>query len=354
MNDSGHRVGLLLGAGFSVPAGYPTGAQLTEALRHGERMVIGHHPEYDTIRNIVRPLTAGRCACSYSYEEMLSDMDRARASVRSHRSTWPDGCAECDSFFAGSDGLRALRQHLDTNPEDLDKAYYALLFALHDNLHPMYHPGPHEYVSRWLTSESISGPLSVVNLNHDELVWMNSTANDLDHLAGFVDDAFDALDAEAWSEAAHVNGYKLHGSPSWYRLRDGSTGELTPLRRSAPVAGIGDMEARGQIVVGRTADKTRRINGIEELDTISRRAAQALDACDALVIVGYSGGDEHVNELITRFVQRTHERSIVVDRCPAAVRDKLHAAGVPANGIRFHEVSAEAMSLDDALALLTS
>jgi hypothetical protein len=173
----------------------------------------------------------------------------------------------------------------------------------------------HERLASWLGRSLHSGPIEVFTTNYDVLLEQAFESRGVPYFDGFVGifeaefraDLVEQDDAmpDTRLPAGWIRLWKLHGSVSW--VVEGSPGSRRIVRRGQwPVA---DPDA--MLAIYPTTEKyeeSRRMPFLALSDRLRRSLASPESTT---LVVGYSFGDQHINELIFTAVER-YQRSEVI------------------------------------------
>lgn len=287
------HLSILLGAGASMAAGLPDMATLSRLVGAGLE---------PTARADYERLHAGR-----NLEELLSHLRLVRTLLAGSRRS-----------FAGITASQA--QKLDGQVTH----QIAGLVGREDGL-PL---DAHERLAAWLGRSLRPTPIEVFTTNYDLLMERALERKGVPYFDGFVgvfrgEFRGDLVDDDEAPHAARlpigwVRLWKLHGSVSW------SIESTTPIRvvrrGQYPVSAPGEM-----LAIYPSSEKYTESRRLPFL-TLADRFRRALAAPESTtLVVGFSFGDEHINELIFNAVER-HQRSEVIalfrGTIPESVRER--------------------------------
>jgi hypothetical protein len=296
------HLSILLGAGASMAAGLPDLTTLSRQV--AERLEPSARVEAER-------LLAGR-----NLEEVLSYLRLVRTLLSGSRRS-----------FAGLTAERA---------RDLDGQITQAIAGLvgrEDGL-PL---GAHEHLASWLGRSLRPTPVEVFTTNYDLLVERALERRGVPYFDGFVgvfrgEFRPDLVDDD---EAPHaprlpigwVRLWKLHGSVSW--SIEGSEPVRVVRRGEYPVRAPGEM-----LAIYPSSEKYAESRRLPFL-ALSDRFRRALATPESTtLVVGFSFGDQHINELIFNAVER-HQRSEVIALFRGAI-----PASVQERAVRFPNLTA--------------
>lgn len=149
----------------------------------------------------------------------------------------------------------------------------------------------------------------IATLNYDELLYRSFVNTSLFDgysclLDGFVG-SFDPSNLERWYPKSQSYYLHLHGSPLYFNKATGS------LHKSS-MAGVQQLQgfSSTHVVLTHVQHKTSVIAASPILREYWNRLEEAMKEAEALVLVGYSGDDVHLNLLISKYF-RTKQVEIV-------------------------------------------
>jgi hypothetical protein len=147
------------------------------------------------------------------------------------------------------------------------------------------------------------GQLTIATLNYDLTIETAAARANVSVSRGI--DEWSNAGQLAWDENS-IRLIKLHGSIDWWRMVKPSANDLM---LSRVVVGVGLPPGQLPCVIFGRREKLR-----SEGPFLDLRAAFAnkLRTASHLVVVGYSFGDEHVNELVRQWIDSDSSRKLVV------------------------------------------
>jgi SIR2-like protein len=147
--------------------------------------------------------------------------------------------------------------------------------------------------------------LDIFTLNYDLCIETALTAANLKFSNGF--DSSGVWSPSAFSDSEHVRLYKLHGSLDWV---DDQIYGLCSLQfpRHENAETIKADDVRPQLIFG-TAHK---LSAREPFLTLAYHFSQRVLQTKVLAVVGYSFGDEHVNQIIEQGLKKNGRLRLVV------------------------------------------
>ncbi len=332
------RVLFLLGAGASAEGGLPLSREITrlalkdldfedgryhrQEISAALRYVCGALIKFDSDRGGV-PTDLPDIERLVSAVELLSQRDDLEVSpfVRSWdpsadeigHARWPLGFER--SFRQALDGdfhgqleslLReAIRSEIGTGEREI---YGELLLRLVHGLRKWVHIPNHAefaYLSPLLSTAHRNAGLSICTLNYD--LSLEGQAEQLGMTIDTGIQSWGTTEEMKWSDSAVVL-LKLHGSVGWSFVQSATDATLPseegvvessdPLNDHFPPA----------VVFGRREKLRAKGPFLEIFSEFSKRLARS----DWLVTIGYSFQDDHVNEVIRRWTNRSKDRRILV------------------------------------------
>lgn len=330
----------LLGAGASVDAGVPASFALTqkivEAIAPAEfslrrapaqalNLALGAIIAHDAARGL--PVFQGvDVERLFSAVQMLAERDSLEIApfVRN----WDPaldalGTRRLPSFFSkdfnaaiGSQYPSRLEKVFKAGveglvfPEDLGRVFTTLEGEMIDALRTCLRvePGASDYLQPIFKVEG--GPVRVATLNYDHGLEMAAFRAGLTVATGIT--LWDGELEWDWEAGADVNLLKLHGSLDWYYSDDhrgwGTFAEKTIVPFQPFEGGARSMLTEMAVVFGQRG-KLRSDGPF--LGMLSGFGHWLRDTQN-LVIVGYSFRDDHINELIRRWLNRTERASLTI------------------------------------------
>lgn len=341
VESGGQRVVFLLGAGASMDAGLPDVTGLTSrTFQHFARRTNSHQDKMRTATlayvisalqlhsskqgrfgpaetNIERVVSAVEMLTDRNqlelsafvavWDDFLQTIEELDPPTTDWRSQFPQAtAADLAVLFTGERFSRREGRFLDLHQQ--------LLLALRDEL-TLTNPEKVAYLNPLVRSAERRS-LTVATLNYDLTVEMAAQA------AGVACDTGIRDWANQWELSWPSSGIKLlklHGSIDWNR-----DVAPTPLELGLPqtVPGPATEDFLPFVIYGRN-EKLRSAGPFLDL-----RAELISDLRHAshLVVIGYGCGDEHINELITRWMNTdAHRKAVFVD--PSFPRSWATATG---------------------------
>ncbi len=318
MTEGGNRtrIAFLLGAGASVDAGYPTAVGLTNKLDDWvseNRIELLH-----ALRFVTGALQFGRScrgeslSADTNIEDILSACSflttRSRSFAYPFVGAWHERLAALERVFSESstganpfDALstvakQRLRDWLWIESSDVARVKY--LWSFQDFLNDGF-------------------ALDIFTLNYDATVEvaLETSRGQIngDWTTGFGDRGWDPLLLEI---DRPVRLFKLHGSLDW--VRDERLG-LCSLRWPPAIDSEEIPESVDSLLIFGTDAK---LQAVDPFLTLLYRFRQSVFESAAVVIIGYSFGDQHVNDILWEAMQReATKRCIVVNSSP--ILDRL-------------------------------
>lgn len=279
---SSRHVCLLLGAGAACACGLPDVAEL-------EKRVLAALPESQ--RKLLSLQLNGR-----NLEAALSRLRRIAALLDGDQAI--DGLTSGDAAALDAVVCQSIVGQLDTANANLD---------------------PMVYLAAWVARSSYRLPIEIFTTNYDLLIEAGLEAVRVPYFDGFIGSlnaAFhiDLVEGQHDTErvpAFFVRLWKLHGSVNW------------AWKEQSRIVRIGNPVSDGAIAAIYPSDakyeESRRVPFVVLQDRL-RRALQEPETL--VLILGYSFGDEHLNELIFDAASR-HERSEFIVTCFSKIPDRL-------------------------------
>lgn len=173
---------------------------------------------------------------------------------------------------------------------------------------------PHRKFARWLVKTSRQKPIEIFTVNYDVLVEHGLEAERIPMFDGFVGSyrPFFHPDSLRRSESAPganwTRLWKMHGSVTWRRIDQ--DGRVRVVR--------GEPDLAGEMIYPsfQKYDESRQ----QPYAAFTDRLSRFLEQDDALlIVVGFSFGDEHINNLIFGALEnrpRTHVYALQFDELP--------------------------------------
>lgn len=281
--SSSRRLRMLVGAGASLAAGYPTLRALGDAVLVRVRTVLGS-----------------------AADAVFDGRDLEAALTRTRQISV---LLEGKETFSGLSSTTA--RDLETH---ITQAIVAELSAV------VTATNPYEAIAAWSVQSERSSPVEIFTLNYDLAL-----ENALDQIGAPYFDGFsgtlrarfraDLVDGTSTKQlpAFMVRLWKLHGSMNWEV--EGTPGDRAVVRTTVPAG-----TATAAIYPSEEKYEASRRTPFVVLHDRLRRA---LDEPESLLIVaGYSFGDQHLNEVVFDAALRNPRSSIVVF-CHGRIPDEL-------------------------------
>lgn len=216
-------------------------------------------------------------------------------NILSQLRSMSDAANDTDTLF----GLK----HVDIN--ELEKSIRkSIVSAVTPDMKNIQGNFPHRKFARWLTKTSRKNPVEIFTVNYDILIECALEAEYVPIFDGFVGgyQPFFYPDSLRRKELApginHTRLWKMHGSVTWKRIE--INGNKRVIRS--------DMPSKGEMIYPSSMkyEESRRQPYVAFADRLSR----FLEQDDALlIVVGFSFGDEHINDIIFGALEnnpRTH------------------------------------------------
>ena len=350
------RVCFLLGSGASVPAGFPTVAEITEKIAAGCGQEGGLRtlpdPLPDGGRNLLRWLEI------QIKRRYVSEGDRAVHYENLYflaKQLSDDLLDEYDNpairpFIEGA--VEQVLPQLPSLPgnaynelqklaEDVTKRIRRTVVLLLSSHKPTRLDHLHFIVEA--VQETGHPKPAILILNHDTLLETVLGSKDLDFVDGFAKEP-NPVGVREWQPGQLVHQtdairvLKLHGGIDWYRLRP--HGVQTHLEdyfgipTSKCSTAVVDSQGRAHDLM----DDSMPIFMIGSWDKLARytdsvyleiyyAAFEALRTSELLVVVGYGFGDKGINKLVTDWMCRSlKHRLLVVDRSALSLHQRARGA----------------------------
>lgn len=269
-------IGFLFGAGASCAVKDPEGAPLVPAVRELTRLCVSEVEESGARFGELLHTLIGQC------EEEDPNIEVLLTSIRRKVSAMAEG----DSLAGASrDDLVAVEATIRltiagiASPADT---------RIPDEL-------PHHALGRWIGRVTRQYAVEIFTTNYDTLLERGLEDERVPLFDGFVGsrNPYFAASSLAMDEAAPARDWarlwKIHGSVNWRRheQRDGSTRIVR-----------GPESHDGEMILPsfHKYDESRKQPYVAMLDRLSRFLTQRDDAI--LFVLGYSFGDEHINEVL--------------------------------------------------------
>ena len=173
---------------------------------------------------------------------------------------------------------------------------------------------PHRRFARWLVKTSRQNPVEIFTLNYDVLVEHALEAERIPIFDGFVgsyEPFFNSDSLRMLESAPGANWtrlWKMHGSVTWRRIE--KNGRFRVVR--------GEPDTSGEMIYPsfEKYDESRQ----QPYSAFTDRLSRFLEQDDALlIVVGFSFGDEHINNLIFGALEnrpRTHVYALQFEELP--------------------------------------
>jgi hypothetical protein len=311
MNNS-NRIALLAGAGLSVDAGLPTAVQLADQLRNC--LVELSQSSEGSPSAINKRDQAKQWLALYNF---LDGGIRFQEGVLNRN---PDANVNIEQIAIAAEELQART----TNPlaaysagwhrrlEELERVEPTLLksfveftysrlqewLLLNDPKRVSYIRGLGE-----LANEEVG--LDIFTLNYDLCVEEALSAADLGFANGFSD--VGVWSPDTFAKKSKVRLYKLHGSLDWVDDQIYGLCSLQFPRHECAETIQGD-ELRPLLIFG----TLHKLSAREPFLTLAYHFSQAVLQTRVLAAIGYSFGDEHVNQIIEQGLRKNSALRIVV------------------------------------------
>jgi SIR2-like domain len=293
------HVSFLLGAGTSLAVGLPDIAGLAAAVK--KRLSAEHSED---------PLVA-------TYDRLMEGRNLEQFLTR----------------------LRAIADLLDAGDGEIDGIDHAAAVLLDTRVceciaaevaRPPETRTYHRQLAGWLGRASYDLPVELFTLNYDLLLEEGMESVGVPYFDGFVGifegqfraDLVDALyETPVAIPRGWVRLWKLHGSVSWAISDDGS------IRRYGRQPGLGGDDKRPQAIYpsARKYEESRRLPFV----TLFDRFRRSLELPESVTFtVGYSYGDDHVNELLFNAAERfprSEVIALVYGDAPDHLRERAEA-----------------------------
>lgn len=337
MSESNKMV--LLGAGASVEAGIPAAVGLTEKVINHFRL---HSRTGQVLRYVYGGLMMGKGARGedplqgINVEDLIEAInqlaDRKNLQIAPFIALWNEGVTafqerdardnlmsafkELSELARGSEAERAMKHlsidytlenYLHGETQDFQ---YARESVIRELIHMLWIEDS-EQVSYFkpLVEQGRDQSFTIATLNYDNTVELACMALGIPCTTGL--DDWNAL--EGFPEpATGIDLLKLHGSVTWQKInkRHHRTPEV-PLPRMQVQLQRRDGIKRGYdpaIIFGAGNKLTAEGPFLELLLAFRER----LDQHDELIVVGYSFGDEHINDALWRWLNRSQDHKVTV------------------------------------------
>ena len=338
-DQSDGRVAVLLGAGASADADVPLTGALTAKVIDA---VKDAHPTLSGALNYVCSSLVGHAGTKGVSPYAPLNIERVVSSLRllsgraTHEAapfvTWSAAAEEFDQHTVdprqSTAFMNAVTGRLAGLPSNLEEpivemvwsvmragtgAVYAQLDEVVINVvaEILSDCGSVEYLSPLaeLAGSQRDG-LDIATLNYDLTVETMCSQQGIDVSRGFIQSADDGL---AWPDHG-LRLYKLHGSVDWRRVPIGGTrratgdhGRYVEGQRIA-LASDENSQFAPAIVLG---DRDKVGSGGLTIALLAAFEA-ALRRADGLVVVGYSFSDDHINDMITRWINGNQQRELII------------------------------------------
>lgn len=387
-------VSILLGAGFSVPKGYPTGAKVNDALLNYDKLSVAFSAAGEIMYVKEEGLTPGssndnhfqkqfifckRLIKEYAKEKGSFDYEEFYDFIRSEEVYQQQYQYLCKDFIDETNEYR-------TFVNGIDLIYNQMVAHLlrDEDGEQWYdetpsHIGPVDYYDGFLKILSKWGKEYIVNvhtLNHDLLF---ESFRKTDYLSGLISDGFDEFGSEYFGVVHKGNAsyhvrlerykgryntpirlYKLHGSLDYVLYR--RTVEGAMLKPDCYVK-IKKYISSGDLMRGRgchlgyerypfavhgdfltgTTSKIVRYNEPFLYKKLFKKFRSNLHSAKALIIIGYGGKDVKINEMIMEHFDYRSKKVFVYDPHPLDVLRRFTTK----LGIRPIEKSIEKITVED-------
>jgi hypothetical protein len=348
------RMAMLLGAGASVDAGMPSAAGLTKRL--DDWLTTERRELLPALRFVNGAVQFGKScrgeavSASTNIEEILAACSflgsRSGSSVYPFVGAWHEQLATLERAFMTAGGVGSPFDELAVVCKQQLRAWLAI--EVDEASRVKYLWSLHGFVGAGFD-------LDVFTLNYDSTVELA-----LQTSRGEVNTAWTTgFDESGWNPNLlerdfALRIFKLHGSLDW--IRDEKLG-LCSLRWPAATNSEEIPESAESLLIFGTDTK---LQAVDPFLTLLYGFQRSLFMSAALIIVGYSFGDKHVNDIIWEAMQRdAQKRCIVVN--PAGI-EQLFAGDTKLSRLvdvenRFREIKTtakDALERDLALAELKS
>jgi hypothetical protein len=154
---------------------------------------------------------------------------------------------------------------------------------------------PHDSLARWIARGARSTAVEIFTTNYDTLIEKALERERLPIFDGFVGSETPFFLASSMSHASMAPGkdwtrlWKIHGSINWKLEKDDSRG-------SRIVRALPGVDAHMILPSSQKYDESRKLPYIAMLDRLSKSLVDRVDPI--LVVIGYSFGDQHINEIL--------------------------------------------------------
>jgi hypothetical protein len=311
MNDS-DRIALLAGAGLSVDAGLPTAVELADRLR--ECLLDLTQTSEGSAAAIDKREQAKQWLALYNFldggirfqEGVLNRNPDARVNIEQIAIAAEELQARMTNPLAAySAGWHRRLEELERGDAGLLKNFVEFTYSrlqewllLGDPKRVSYLRGLGE-----LINDDIG--LDIFTLNYDLCVEEALSAADLRFSNGFNTEG--VWSPTALDKTAKIRLYKLHGSLDWV---DDEVYGLCSLQfpRHENAETIQGDELRPLLIFG----TLHKLSAREPFLTLAYHFSQAVLRTRALAVVGYSFGDDHVNQIIEQGLKKNSGLRIVV------------------------------------------
>jgi SIR2-like domain len=336
-------VTVLTGAGCSVPARLPTGAELTTAVVQ-LMMAFDTTPQPQFPRSALRKLqaidllrelwkrTTAFLGSEASIEDLAYTLDEFRATVGG---SYPSALVD--------EAATAVRRHLGFDPQTASNVGLDAAYWLHEQVEAQLRAAELSNVSsdhlEWISAAYRAGSLRcLATLNLDRLHERKLDADGIAWSAGFSDRRAQELDF--WNDdfpSTALPLLKLHGSVDWrtFNHPDSRRGMTAARYTGSDPMHLVDVHGVPLPNIMPSQESETLVGSFNKFrhylrtpyDALLCRFRDALAESDALVVLGYGFGDHGINTAIINWMTGpAARRVVVVHRHPDSLRMRARYA----------------------------
>ena len=310
--SEGHRITLLAGAGMSVDAGLPTAVELAEKLRKC-LTDLSQNPEGSPSAVSTRE-QGNRWLALYNFlnggirfqEGVLNRNPDEKVNIEQIAIAAEELQARMTSPLAAySAGWHRRLEELERVDSSLFKSFVEFIYSRLQEWLVLDDPKRVSYLRGLTELTSNDVGLDIFTLNYDLCVETALTAAGLTFSNGFNEDGI--WSPQDFDKQSKLRLYKLHGSLDWADDQIYGLCSLQYPRHESAETIQGD-DLRPLLIFG----TLHKLSAREPFLTLAYHFSQRVLRTKVLSVIGYSFGDEHVNQIIEQGLKKNSDLRILI------------------------------------------
>lgn len=310
--SEGHRITLLAGAGLSVDAGLPTAVQLAEKLR---KCLYDLSQSTEGTQSAVSKREQGnRWLALYNFlnggirfqEGVLNRNPDANVNIEQIAIAAEELQARMTNPLAAySAGWHRRLEELERGDSSLLRSFVEFTYSRLQEWLVLDDPKRVSYLRGLGELTNNGAPLDIFTLNYDLCVETALAAAGLPFSNGFNEQG--VWSPQAFDKEAKLRVYKLHGSLDWVDDQIYGLCSLQYPRHENAETIQGD-DLRPLLIFG----TLHKLSAREPFLTLAYHFSQQVLRTKVLSVIGYSFGDEHVNQIVEQGLKKNSDLRVLI------------------------------------------